>query len=76
MSEPLDPQESEARVNRFLLSRIQETLEWMELNYDEDVTEEDALEHLMGECGQTPDGGCQLAGSEQCEFECPFRDAL
>lgn len=25
------------------------------------------------ECGQEPDGSCSRAGSEQCEFDCPFR---
>lgn len=31
------------------------------------------------ECGQLPPdlgGGCQSAGSEYCEFECPFRNRV
>lgn len=36
--------------------------------------EEDALDHLLQECGQTADGDCLLAGSEYCDFACPFRD--
>ena len=39
----------------------------------EDCRYEDA----MMECGQLPDhlgGGCQLSGTEFCDFECPFRD--
>lgn len=40
-------------------------------DYDD---EEDEFELAMQECGQSPNGGCQLAGTEYCEFECPFRD--
>jgi hypothetical protein len=37
--------------------------------------EEDELELAIQECGIIPDdGGCQLAGTEYCDFECPFRD--
>jgi hypothetical protein len=25
-------------------------------------------------CGQDAEGYCMLAGTEYCEFECPFRD--
>lgn len=35
------------------------------------------LEFHMMECGRLPDhlgGGCQLAGTEYCDFDCPFRD--
>ena len=36
---------------------------------------EDELEEAVQECGIVPgDGGCQLAGTEHCDFECPFRD--
>ena len=34
-------------------------------------------EEAAMECGQLPDhlgGGCQLSGTEFCDFECPFRD--
>ena len=64
--------------DRFLAHRIRSTWQWMQDNFDDDdeVTEEDALDYLREECGQTPDGGCLLAGSEQCDFECPFRDGL
>ena len=37
---------------------------------DEDEFDDDAGDH----CGMTPDGLCQLAGSEFCDFECPYRD--
>jgi hypothetical protein len=62
--------------DRFLQHRIREQLQWMQDNQDADMTEEDALDHLLNECGQTDDGDCLLAGSEYCDFECPFRDEL
>ena len=65
-----------------LQQRVAETKEHMDLNYDhpepfdddEDnsFTDEDALEELLGECGQGRDGYCTLAGTEYCDFECPF----
>ena len=61
--------------------RIEETKEHHELNSDppdddefDGYTDEDAIEDLMDECGQTRDGDCSLAGTEYCDFECPFRD--
>lgn len=27
------------------------------------------------DCGLMPDGQCRLAGSEQCDFDCPNRDS-
>ena len=44
----------------------------MECNYDDEPTDEDALELLMMECGKTRDGYCQMAGTEYCDWECPF----
>lgn len=34
--------------------------------------EQEYLEDEFDECGQTPDGYCQLAGTEYCDFECPY----
>jgi len=31
-------------------------------------------EQMITECQMLPDGQCLLAGSEHCEFDCPFRD--
>jgi hypothetical protein len=28
------------------------------------------------DCGFIPSDGCLLAGTEDCDFECPYRDAL
>jgi hypothetical protein len=47
---------------------------WRYDNPDED--DADPLGDAMDECGRTSDGTCMLAGSEQCDFECPFRDGL
>jgi hypothetical protein len=56
-----------------LSQRIKEQMEFAESNYDDDdYTEEDALEHLMDECGQDSSGSCSMAGSEFCDWECPF----
>lgn len=37
------------------------------------------LEHAQHECGELPEhlgGGCMKAGSEECDFDCPFRDRV
>ena len=61
-----------------LEQRVRETKVWMDDNCDSDdgyeFTEDGALEALMGECGEDSQGYCSLAGTEYCEFECPFRD--
>lgn len=43
-------------------------------DYDDsdDDNEEDELERAMDECGQIRGGGCMLAGTEFCDWECPF----
>ena len=55
---------------------IKETIEYLEINggYEDghEPDEEDAIEELLGECGQTRDGDCTLAGTEYCDWECPF----
>lgn len=55
---------------------VAEMKEHLELNggygEDRDPTDEDALESLMGDCGQIATGECMLAGTEFCDFECPF----
>lgn len=45
----------------------------------DDDFESDELDEALEECGLLPEhlgGGCQLAGTEHCDFECPFRDGL
>lgn len=36
--------------------------------------EEDWWDQKAEECGLGSDGYCMLAGTEHCDFECPFRD--
>jgi hypothetical protein len=59
-----------------LEQRIKETKEHHECNYDYDeddpYTDDDAIDDLMDECGQDRHGHCSLAGTEYCDFECPF----
>lgn len=38
---------------------------------EDDDYEQDEWEHALEECGQAPGMGCQLAGTEFCDFECP-----
>lgn len=46
-------------------------------NFHDDEDEgRDEWEDAMHECGQIPGTGCQLAGTEHCDFECPFREEL
>jgi hypothetical protein len=42
-----------------------------------DDEEEDEYDRALDECGQLPKhlgGGCTLAGTEHCDFDCPFHD--
>lgn len=46
--------------------------------YDCDC-EECELQHARDGCGELPahlGGGCRVAGSEYCDFDCPFRDEV
>lgn len=36
--------------------------------------EENEIDKAIDDCGIGPDGSCRLAGTEHCDFECPFRD--
>jgi hypothetical protein len=51
---------------------VEETKEHLQINSDPDATDSDAIENLMDECGQDSSGQCSMAGSEYCDFECPF----
>jgi hypothetical protein len=39
-----------------------------------DPEEEDEMQSALDECHMLGDGTCMAAGSEYCDFECPFRD--
>ena len=51
---------------------------WVDEDYDGDDDDyasdclEDELEEAMQNCGQLLDGTCMKAGSEECDWECPF----
>lgn len=51
---------------------IAETKEFLQLNRDPDADDDDAYEDLMSECGKNARGECSLAGTEYCDWECPF----
>ncbi len=57
-----------------LKTAITETKEYLELNYDDEgdgFSDDGAYERLEERCGRQNDG-CSMAGSEYCDFECPF----
>lgn len=41
---------------------------------DDDGLEGEEEEYF--DCGWMREGGCSLAGSEECDFECPNRDSM
>ena len=48
------------------------------MDYDEDSIEEDEYEEDDFDCGMCIDSdgrlaGCQLAGTEECDWDCPYR---
>jgi len=59
-----------------LKDAICETKEFLNLNRQrddgEEFTDDDALDDLFNECGKDRTGGCALAGTEYCDWECPF----
>jgi hypothetical protein len=55
-----------------LKTAIRETKEYLQLNSDPDADDDDALDSLMEDCGQDASGSCSLAGTEYCDWECPF----
>lgn len=65
-------------MSKKLKQAINETKEFMNLNYqtddDDGFSDEDAFDELMDDCGKDRHGHCSMAGSEYCDFECPFRD--
>lgn len=43
---------------------------------DDDRMDLDEEEDFDFDCGMDSSGGCSMAGSEECDFECPNRDAM
>lgn len=56
--------------------RVAEMKEHLNLNVSrddgEDHTDGDAIDALMDECGKDRHGLCSMAGTEYCDWECPF----
>lgn len=46
--------------------------DWDDVDWNDDDDDTDEIEDAMDECGQMQGGGCMLAGTEHCDFECPF----
>lgn len=44
--------------------------------WDDEEREADPLDEWLDRCGWVRGQGCTLAGSEECDFECPFRRDL
>lgn len=63
-----------ANKDQKLNQAIANRKEFAECNYGDpdDFTDDDAIEELMQECGKTREGFCTLAGTEYCDWDCPF----
>ena len=46
-----------------------------DFDHPDDDYEPDLMEEAEAECGLHSDGQCSLAGTEHCDFVCPFRDS-
>jgi hypothetical protein len=55
----------------------QKQIEELKAEFDpyDDYDEPDPMEEAELECGLGGDGQCSLAGSEHCDFVCPFRES-
>lgn len=53
--------------------KLRERQQWADDNMaEEDADNFDPVEDAMADCGLTDDGYCMLAGTEYCDWECPF----
>lgn len=43
-------------------------------DFEDDHEDENILDAAIDACGIGQDGLCMLAGTEFCDFDCPFRD--
>lgn len=43
--------------------------------FDDEYGDDEPDEDDWLDCGLMDDGQCMNAGSEQCDFECPYRDS-
>jgi|GEM_PF-4831800 len=42
----------------------------------DDLDGEDEFDEALDTCGMTSDGSCMLAGTEQCDFQCPISRSM
>ena len=71
MHTPINPSDEEMELNN--------ESDWQdddELDWTDDSEEPDEFEQAMDECGQMHGGGCMLAGTEYCDWDCPFSAAM
>jgi hypothetical protein len=50
--------------------------EYAEFVFSPEAEEDEDLDEPDFDCGFVPGHGCQLAGTEDCDFDCPYRDSL
>jgi hypothetical protein len=69
---PLPAHDTDEEAEHFLRACIQKMLAFLHTHGAPDAEEEEALDALLGQCGQKTGGECQRAGTTFCEGECPF----
>jgi hypothetical protein len=69
---PLHAHNPDEKAEGFLRACMQKMLVVLHNNGALDAEEADALEVLLGKCGQETGGECHLAGTTYCEGESPF----
>lgn len=47
-----------------------------DMAFDDRDDDEEAEDEAELNCGELPEGGCSLAGTEWCDWSCPFSDAM
>ena len=60
------------RLNYAIRQKIQDIQEQGDFDEDDEPTEHDAIDALLSECGMMADSYCTLAGTEHCDWDCPF----
>jgi hypothetical protein len=68
----LPAHDTDEEAEHFLRACIQKMLAFLHTHGAPDAEEEEALDALLGQCGQKTGGECQRAGTTFCEGECPF----
>ena len=73
-----DDYEVDPRLNDSFCSDCRQELnaeDWDTDNYFSYPDDDDPPDEEYFDCGWVPDGGfCEMAGTEDCDFECPYHD--